>query len=82
VPSLKIGTVNHFYPKIGVAVLDLVADLATGDQIMFKTANSFSQTVTSMQIEHETVIKAKKGQKIGLKVDQPVKPGDEVLREY
>ena len=79
--NLKIGKVTHFYPKIGVAVADLSAGLVVGDKINFKGSNPFSQTVNSMQIEHETIKEAKKGQIIGLKVDQKVEPGDEILRE-
>jgi hypothetical protein len=80
VSKLKIGQVTHFYPKIGVAVVDLSKDLKVGDIISFQSAIAFSQTVDSIQIEHSPVTHAKKGQKIGLKVDQPVKPGDQVLK--
>jgi len=33
-----------------------------------------------MQVEHNQVTSAKKGDTIGLKVDQPVKPGDEIIK--
>jgi len=80
--NLKIGSITHFYPKIGVAVVKLSSGLDIGDTVLFSGSNEFSQTVTSMQIEHEAITKAKKGQIIGLKVDQKVAPGDEVLRGY
>lgn len=79
-PNIKIAKVTHFYPKIGVAILDLSAKLNVNDVVMFTGSTEFSQVVTSMQIEHESVSSAQKGQTIGLKVDQPVKPGDEVLK--
>ena len=81
-PNLKIGKVTHFFPKIGVAVVDLSSSLSVGDKVVFKGSNTFSQTVGSIQIEHESISKAKKGQKIGLKVDQTVKPGDDILKDH
>ena len=40
----------------------------------------FEQKVESMQIEHEQVEKAKKGDEIAIKVDQPTKPGAKVYK--
>lgn len=79
-PKLKVGKVTHFYDKIGVAVVELTGALGVGDAIEFEKAG-FSQTVSSMQIEHEQIKTAKKGQVIGLQVDQPVKSGDTVLKK-
>jgi len=77
----KIGRVNHYYDKIGVAVVDLEASLKRGDKIKFVNGDEdFEQTVASMQIEHQQIEKAKKGQSIGLKVDQSVKRGAEVYK--
>ena len=39
----------------------------------------FTQQVDSMQVEHEQIEKAKKGDDVGLKVDDKVKPGTEVF---
>jgi len=78
--NTKLGKITHYYPKIGVAVVDLVDSLHQGDEITISGSTSFSQTVSSMQIEHEAQEQVKKGQTIGLKVDQPVKPGDEITK--
>lgn len=76
----KIGTVNHYYDKIGVAVLDLNSTLKQGDKIKFVRGDQeFEQTVDSMQVDHKSVKAAKKGDSIGLKVDQAIKPGAEVF---
>lgn len=73
-PDLKIGTVTHYYNKIGVAIIDLQDNLGIGDKIKFVSDNEkFTQTIESMQIEHQQIQNAKKGQTIGLKVDKPVK---------
>lgn len=79
--NLKIGKVSHYYDKLGVAIVDLTSDLSMGDKIKFSHKDKeFEQQVVSMQVEHQQVQTAKKGQSIGLKVDQLVKPGVEVYK--
>lgn len=76
---MKIGKVHHYFDKIGVAALTLEAPLAVGDTISITGHDqTFSQTIASMQIDHQQVEKAKKGDDVAFKVDQPVKEGDEV----
>lgn len=76
----KVGTISHYYDKIEVAVLNLTGTLSSGDTIRISGhGGEFTQTVASMQSEHEEVKEAKKGSQVGLKVDQPVKEGDEVF---
>ncbi len=75
-----IGKVTHYFTNIGVAVVELEAGLKKGDKIHVKGATSdFEQAVDSMQIEHESVEKAKKGDAIGLKVEQQAREGDQVF---
>jgi len=78
----KIGKVTHFYDKIGVAIIALEKPLKVGDKIKFAKGSEdlFEQVVESMQIEHENVEKAKKGDVIGLKVDKEVKENTEVFK--
>lgn len=71
----KVGTVTHYYGKIGVAIVELSGPLKVGDQIKFENGTELEQTVDSMQIEHEQVEEAKKGDMIGLKVEQKVHEG-------
>ena len=79
----KVGKITHYYDKIGVAVLELSGDLAVGDKIKFSRGGEdlFTQTVSSMQVEHEKKESAKKGEIVGLKVDAEVKEGAEVYKE-
>ena len=75
----EIGKVTHYFTKIGVAVVELSADLKVGDKIHVKGATTdFVEKVKSMQIEHEKIEKAKKGDSIGLKVKEKVRPNDVV----
>ena len=76
-----IGKVTHYFNKISVAVVELEDTLKVGDVIHIKGATTdFTQEVESMQIEHKNVDTAKKGQAIGLKVDQPVRENDNVYK--
>ena len=77
----EIGKVTHFFGKISVAVIELSDELRVGDVIkIVGRGKEFTQTVSSMQIEHKNIEVAKAGQTIGLKVDQPVKEGDVVYK--
>lgn len=76
----KVGHVDKYYSKISVALVTLSGDLAVGDKIQIKGATTdFEQAVKSMQIEHESISSATKGQKIGLKVESKVRLNDEVF---
>lgn len=80
-PDFKIGKVTHYYDKIGVAVVELTDSLSQGETIRISGhSKEFTQPVSSMQVEHENIQEAKKGQAVGLKVDQEVKEGDEVFK--
>lgn len=69
----QIGKISHFFNKINVAVLELTTGLKVGDTITIgEGEEAFEQKVKSMQIEHENIKKAKKGDSIGLKVDKLV----------
>lgn len=79
---LKIGKVTHFYDKIGVAIVELDGDLATHDKIKFTRGGEdlFEQVVESIQVEHQKIDNAGKGDIVGLKVNDKVKEGAEVFK--
>lgn len=80
--NFKIGRVTHYYDKIGVAVIELSSDLAVGDKIRFVRGGEelFDQKVTSIQIEHDKVERARTGDVIGIKTDQALREGAEIFR--
>ncbi|MDD3434510.1 MAG: translation elongation factor-like protein [Candidatus Pacebacteria bacterium] len=76
----RIGKITHYFDKIGVAIVELLGNLSLGDHIHVKGTNTdFEQEVNSMQVDHNNVSQAKKGEVVGLKVDQKVKEGDEIF---
>lgn len=77
----QIGKITHYFDHIGVGVIELTSPLVLGDEIHITGGErDFVQEVSSMQVEHENIKKAKKGDAIGLKFDQEVKPGDKVYK--
>ena len=68
-----VGKITHYYPHIGVAVVDLTGHLKIGDKILIEGRDSFEQNVGSMQIDMKPIKEAKPKQSIGLKVEQEVK---------
>lgn len=65
-----IGVVTHYYSHLGVAVIQLnKGTLKSGDRIHIKGhSTDFTQTVESMEYEHQHIDKASAGQSFGLKV--------------
>jgi translation elongation factor EF-1alpha len=79
--DLQVGKITHFYKKIGVAVVELSAPLQVGDTLHISgQTTDFTQKVESIQIEHQNVEKAEKGQSIGLKVKGEVREKDIVYK--
>ena len=77
----EIGKVVQFYDNIKVIAMDLKAPLEIGDKIHIKGATTdFTQKVSSIQIEHEKVEKAKKGDSVGIKVKDKARPNDKVYK--
>lgn len=74
-----IGKVTHYYDKAGVAIVKLSSPVAVGDEVHFcGSKTDFEQAIDSMQVEHEDIKKAKKGDEVGVKVNDKVREGDEV----
>ena len=77
----KVGEIIHYYDKIGVAVLKVLSPLKVGDRIKISGHDKeFEQTIASMQVEHQNIDKAKKGDEVGMKLDQPARDGDEAYK--
>jgi putative protease len=77
-----IGRITHYFSNIEVAVINLTAPLKTGDtiKIVGGQETDFEQEVASMQIEHEEVKSAKKGDSVGMKIKEKVHEGYKVYK--
>ena len=79
--DVKVGNITHYFDRIGVAVVEVSTPIKVGDKLKIAGHDQeFEQEISSMQVEHENVKTAKKGDSVGMKVDQPVKKGDEVYK--
>ena len=78
----QIGEVTHYYSQISVAVIQLNGDIKVGERIsIIGHTTEFSQTVESMQVNHQPIETAGAGDEIALKVWDYVRRGDLVYRE-
>ena len=76
----EIGRVSGYFSHVGVAAIKLSGALKVGDKVHIKGhTTDFEKKVDSIQIEKESVQKAKKKDHIGIKVPEKVRPNDQVL---
>jgi|TARA_B100000315_G_scaffold193550_1_gene184075 putative protease len=76
----EIGKVSSYFGHANVAAIKLSGSLKAGDKIHIKGhTTDFEQKVASMQVEKEAVKSAKKGDHVGVKVSERVRPGDTVF---
>ena len=77
----KIGTVSHFYTRLCVAVLQLEDEILLGDEIhLLGRITDFTQSVTSLEIEHKKVPSAAPGEEVALEMIDTVREGDVVMK--
>lgn len=79
--EVRLGTISHIYKKIGVAIVDLSEPLQVGDTIHISGHHTdLTQKIDSIQIEHQDVQKAERGQSIGVRVNGEVREHDLVFK--
>ncbi len=79
--KIEIGRVAHFFDRINVAAIELTGSLRVGDTIEIgESEESFTQRVTSMQINKREVKEARSGDDVGIKVERHVRAGSAVYR--
>jgi len=78
----EIGRVTHYFPKIGVAVIEVTAgSLKVGETIHIKGHTSdFTQPVESLRQENLSVPEVNQGVSAGMKVKELVREGDRVYK--
>jgi putative protease len=76
----QIGIVSSYFSKVGVAAIKLSGKLKTGDKVHIKGATTdFEVGIKEIQIDRKPVKEAKKGDHIGIKVPEKVRPNDKVF---
>jgi len=80
--ALPVAEVTHYFPHVDAAVLKIKdGDIRVGDKLHFKGhTTNFTQKIVSMQIDHQPVLIAKKGDDFGVQVKARVRAGDVVTK--
>ena len=78
----EIGYVSKYFGQISVAAIEITAGkLSVGDTIHIKGhTTDLKEEITSMQIEHDAVEIAKKGDSIGVQVSDKTRRKDKVFK--
>ena len=73
-----IGIVTHYYSHLGVAVVQVnKGSLRTGNTIhIVGHSTDITETVASMEYEHQHVDQANAGQNVGVKIDGSAREHD------
>ncbi len=76
-----IGRITHYFSRLSVCAVELTdGELKVGDIIHISGRNTdFTQTVGSMQIEHQNIDRAERGKVVGVKVKKRVREHDQVF---
>ena len=81
VEGTLLGRVDDFFAHIGVVALKLKAPLSVGNTIHVKGhTTDLIETVSSIQMEHEALQSAKKGDSVGIKILGVARKRDWVFR--
>ena len=68
-----IGRITHYFSRLSVCSI-------VGDTIHIRGNNTdFTQTVASMQVEHQNINKAEKGKVVGVKIEKKGRKHDQVF---
>jgi putative protease len=80
--EVEVGHVADYFAKIGVVAIEVTAEgLKVGDTLHFVGhTTDFTETIESMQIEHDQVQEAPVGSNVGIKVKERVRSHDKVFK--
>ena len=77
----EIGRVVKYFTHVEAAVVELSDELKVGDTIAIRGhTTKLEQKVESMQVGQDIIEVAKKGDAVGIKVEERVRPHDAVYK--
>ncbi len=78
----EIGVISNYFDHVQAAAIKLKAPLKVGETIHVTGGEvDFEQKIDSMQIDRKDVKSAKKGDEVGIRVDQKVRKGYKVFKK-
>jgi translation initiation factor IF-2 len=80
--EVEVGTVNKYFDKIGVGMIQVTqGELSVGDTIHIKgNSTDLTATIGSMQVQRQPVQTAKPGEEAGIKLYSKVRQNDKVYK--
>ena len=76
----EIGIVSTYFKNVFVAAIKLSDKLKVGDVIhILGNTTDFKEEVREIQVSHNKVNEARKGDHIGIKVKDRVRPNDKIF---
>jgi translation elongation factor EF-1alpha len=81
-PEEQIAVIVKFFAKPGVAALEITSGgLHSGDVLRYKGhTTDFTEKMSSMELDNQTVETAKVGDLVGIKVKERVRENDKVYK--
>ena len=81
-PEEEIGIIAKFFAKPSVAALEMTnGSIRKGDMLRYKGhTTDFTEVVTSMEVDNQSVEEAKAGDMVGIKVQERVRENDKVYK--
>ena len=81
-PEEQVAVIVKFFTKPSVAALEITnGSIKTGDLLRYKGhTTDFTEEVTSMEIDNQSMDEAKVGDLVGIKVKERVRENDKVYK--
>lgn len=77
---VQIGKAKNFYVKQNVVEFNAIADFSVGDTLLVKGDTTFfKQKIDSVEVDRKQVKKVKKGQDVGMKVNERIRKRDNLF---
>jgi hypothetical protein len=77
----RIGTVTHYFDRIGVAAVDLTDTLRVGDRVRVEGhTTKFEATIDKMQIDRKDVQEARPGQDVAVHLGERARAHDAIVK--
>lgn len=80
--EIEVGRVEDYFAHIDVVAIEVTAEgINVGDTLHFVGhTTDFTERITSMEVDHESVAQAPVGSEVGIKVKERVRTHDHVYK--
>ena len=81
-PEEQVAVIVKFFAKPSVAALEVTnGSIVKGDLLRYKGhTTDFTEEISSMEVDNQSVDEAKKGDLVGVKVKERVRENDKVYK--